>query len=386
MITVSENYILNGLVFSLDDNLSNTLCRLCSPLSQSQHTVKSTKDFIEKIRNVNIPHGFNMISFDVKFLFSSVPLEETINVALDRIHHWKEIDTSISKNDTRNLLLLCTKNVHFCFGSDIYQQNDSVGMGSPLGPVLAGIFMAELESRIIPTVTDSISHWRGYVDDTFVFIKKGCVEHVLARLKSFHKNFQFTYELENQNKLPFLDVLLIRKGNKIETTVCRKSTNNDICLNWGSFAPLTWKRGTLKTRFNRAYIVCSTNYHLKKKPDHLRYVFQKHNFYPKWIIKQVAKQVKDQNIQSNADGASSNELPSNSTSFTLLLSYTRQKGEYLIRSLRKDMHRTLPENFQTRICYTGSKLDTYVIISKIRLGNPTNTMYSIMLHVPNQAV
>ena len=43
----------------------------------------------------------------------------------------------------RSLLLLCTENVHFCFGGDIYQPNDGVVMGSPLGPVLAGIFMAE---------------------------------------------------------------------------------------------------------------------------------------------------------------------------------------------------------------------------------------------------
>ena len=132
-----------------------------------------------------------------------------------------------------NLSLLCTETVHFCFGSDIYQQNDGVAMGSPLGHVLACICMVELETRIIPRLTVNISHWRRYVDDTFVFIKTGYVEHVLVRLNSFHKNIQFTYELENQNKLPFLDVLLIRRGNKIETTIYRKSINNDIYLNWG---------------------------------------------------------------------------------------------------------------------------------------------------------
>ena len=116
-------------------------------LSQSQYTVKSTKDFIQKIHNVIVPHGFNMISFDVKSLFTSVPLEETFNVALDRIYHRKEIETSISKNNMRNLLLLCTKNVHFCFGADIYQENDGVAMSSLLGPVLAGIFMGELEKK-----------------------------------------------------------------------------------------------------------------------------------------------------------------------------------------------------------------------------------------------
>ena len=77
--------------------LAKYLAKLLYPLSQSQYTVKRTKDFIGKIQNVNALHGFNMISYDVKSLFSSVPLEETINVTLDRIYHRKEIDTSISK-------------------------------------------------------------------------------------------------------------------------------------------------------------------------------------------------------------------------------------------------------------------------------------------------
>ena len=72
--------------------LAKYLAKLLSPLCQSEYIVKSTKDFIEKIRNVNVPHGFDMISFDVKSLFTSVPLEETINLALDRIYHGKEID------------------------------------------------------------------------------------------------------------------------------------------------------------------------------------------------------------------------------------------------------------------------------------------------------
>ena len=79
--------------------LAKYLAKLLSPLSQSQYTVKSTKGFMKKIRNVNVPHGFDMILFDMKFLFASVPLEETINIALNRICHRKEIDISISKND-----------------------------------------------------------------------------------------------------------------------------------------------------------------------------------------------------------------------------------------------------------------------------------------------
>ena len=54
------------------------------------------------------------------------------------------------------------------------------------------------------------------------------------------------------HKLPFLDVLLIQRGTKIENTVHRKSTSHGIYLNWGSFAKVTWKRGSLKTLLKRA--------------------------------------------------------------------------------------------------------------------------------------
>ena len=85
------------------------------------------------------------MSYDVKALFTNVPLDYTINVILRKIYSNHEIDTNISKKEVKDLLILCTKNVHCSFNGDIYIQCDGVAMGSPLGPVLTGIFMVELE-------------------------------------------------------------------------------------------------------------------------------------------------------------------------------------------------------------------------------------------------
>ena len=68
---------------------------------------------------------------------------------------------------------------------------------------------------------------------------------ILSKLNGFHQNLQFTYKLEKNNQLAFLDVLLIC-DNMIETTVYRNPTNSDIYLNWKWFSPCSWKRGTLK--------------------------------------------------------------------------------------------------------------------------------------------
>ena len=64
-------------------------------------------------------------------------------------HHY-ELTTLLIKKEMKELLLLYTKNVHFTFNGQIYIQIDGVAMGSPLAPLLADIFMIELERSLIP--------------------------------------------------------------------------------------------------------------------------------------------------------------------------------------------------------------------------------------------
>ena len=82
-----------------------------------------------------------MILFDVKSLFTNVPLDEAISIVLRKIYDEGKIETSIPRNVMKELLLLCTKNVHFTLNGDIYIHLDSVAMGLPLGPLLANVFM-----------------------------------------------------------------------------------------------------------------------------------------------------------------------------------------------------------------------------------------------------
>ena len=141
----------------------------------------------------------------------------------------------------RELLYLCTKNAHFTFNNKTYFQVDAVAMGSPLGPVLPNIFMVELERNIIPTLSNDILLWKRYVDDIICFIKLTSINKVLQTLNSYHTNIKFTIEIESENKISFLDVLLICSNSLISTKVYHKYTNMDIYINWKSFAPNNWK-------------------------------------------------------------------------------------------------------------------------------------------------
>ncbi len=93
-------------------------------------------------------------------------LDFTIELILKAIYDCKEVVTDKTRNEMKELLLLCTKNAHFTFDGVVSLQADGVTMGSPLGPVLAGIFMVELEQTLLPTLTEDMFPWKRYVDDT----------------------------------------------------------------------------------------------------------------------------------------------------------------------------------------------------------------------------
>ena len=83
-----------------------------------------------------------------------------------------------------------TKNVHFTYNRKIFVQTNGLAMGSPIGPVLAVIFMTELEKTLLlPDIYICyIIFWRRYVDDTISCVKSGSIKHPLRVLNSFDKN------------------------------------------------------------------------------------------------------------------------------------------------------------------------------------------------------
>ena len=234
------------------------LSELLSPLGKSNYTVDSTKEFVERIKTLRIPNDHVMISFDVVSLFTNVPLNRTIEIILKKVYDDKLIRTKIKRDEMRELLILCTQGVPFTFNGETYLQMDGVMMGSPLGALFANIFMCELENTIIPKIQDIIGNWTRYVDDTFAIIETKNVSRVETELNNFHESIKFTYELEKDKKISFLDVLITQTEDEgIVTSVYRKPTNTDLYINWNAHAPAIWKIATLKSLIKRALLVSS---------------------------------------------------------------------------------------------------------------------------------
>ena len=114
-----------------------------------------------------------LVSYNVTSLFTNVPLDETIQILADKAFHvdWfnKTHELNLSRDQLIELHNAATKNQLFQFNGNLYEQTDGVAMGSPLGPLLANVFMCSVEDKLdqdgkLP------SYYQRYVDDTFTIM------------------------------------------------------------------------------------------------------------------------------------------------------------------------------------------------------------------------
>nr|VZI04072.1 unnamed protein product [Spirometra erinaceieuropaei] len=79
-------------------------------------------------------------------------------------------------------------------------------MGSPVSGLVAELVLQELEK--IAFLQHEPVFWRRYVDDTFVIVKKDMLQHFHSLLNAVVPDIKFTREEEQEQQLPFLDVLV----------------------------------------------------------------------------------------------------------------------------------------------------------------------------------
>ena len=131
-------------------------------------------------------------------------------------------------------------------------------MGSPLGPLLASTFMCSIEEKLEEN-NELPSFYKRYVDDTLAIMPdRNEANTFLDKLNSCHRNLKFTMEIAEQNTIPFVGMNITKSGNKLETSVYRKSTNTGLPLHYHSHVDKRYKDCLLTTMIHRAYQLSST--------------------------------------------------------------------------------------------------------------------------------
>ncbi|CAH8503779.1 unnamed protein product [Schistosoma intercalatum] len=135
-----------------------------------------------------------MLSLDVSSLFTNIPLLETVEFICNELTAIR-IETPIPACAIKQLILRCTMNVQFRFDNEYYRQLDGVAMGSPLGPLLANIFLAKPENGPLKSTITHLPTYYRYIDDTFIVLEKENDKHNLLNIfNNVHPSINFTSE------------------------------------------------------------------------------------------------------------------------------------------------------------------------------------------------
>jgi hypothetical protein len=240
--------------------MASYLAKYLSPLAISNSTLKDTFDFTNSLLNMDSNQCRFMVSFDVTSLFTCVPLNEVIDLILQYIYDEHKLPVRFPKEDLSKLLYICTSENCFCFDNGIYTQIDGVAMGSPLGPVLANIFMNFIESKLFDNNNiNGLIYWKRYVDDIFaIFDHHVDVSLVTNIINNIHPSIKFTSESENNGRLHFLDVNIVRTKDGLRLSTYLKPTHTGLYTLWSSFIPTKYKLNLISCLLNRSYSICST--------------------------------------------------------------------------------------------------------------------------------
>ena len=117
-----------------------------------------------------------------------------------------------------------------------------------------------------------------YVDDTFTAVHKDEIDDFHEHLNGQNADIQFTTEIEENGKIPFLDCLVTRDNNELRTTIYRKPTHTDRLLDQSSYNPTSHKATTIRTLTRRAQLVRDSPDSLTDEIKYLDNVFNKDNY------------------------------------------------------------------------------------------------------------
>ena len=131
-------------------------------------------------------------------------------------------------------------------------------MGSPLGLLLANVFMCSTEESL-ESQGKLPQFYRRYVDDTLVKMPDLAAATVfLDTLNHAHSAASFTMEVEENGVLPFLGMQLLNRVPRVETKVYVTPTNTRLLLHYHSHVDSRYKHGLLVTMLDRAHRLSSS--------------------------------------------------------------------------------------------------------------------------------
>ena len=130
------------------------LSKVLKPLlGKSPHHVHNNEYFLQHLKGIQLGPDEVIISYDVKALFTSVPIQPAL-IFIEKLLEEKPgllERTSMTVKNIICLLEFCLRSTYFTFQNQYYEQVEGAAMHSPISPIVASLYMENFETRPIST-------------------------------------------------------------------------------------------------------------------------------------------------------------------------------------------------------------------------------------------
>ena len=257
--------INNSAIEKLDMAVSKVLIQINQLLP---NRVKSTKDFLTKLRNTypdNITVSSSVsfqASLDVENMYPTLPTDErALQVILSYIEDYKENINlyGFSPSHIVSMLDFVLHHTYIKAGDKYYLQKQGIGTGSHSSGAYAEIIVDYTYNIAAEKSTHKPECLPTYVDDAWLLWKSSAenFEEFKANLNSVWAYVNFTSELQEDRKLIFLDLTIeLKENNEISFTHYQKPTASGRYLHYDSHCSLVTKTNIIRSETRRIFHNC----------------------------------------------------------------------------------------------------------------------------------
>ena len=228
-------------------------------------------------------------SLDVVSLYTSIPIQEAITNAVDRIQN---PILHLTKQDITDLRTVTLNNMYFSFNGQVFRQKEGLPMGSSISGILAILtFMDRIETIALSSHL-SISPYRRYIDDIHLqTTDEEMADQFHHTMNNLHPKLKFEIEkpetTPNGLPLSLLDFkVTISKDGKSSFEFYKKTAKKPLFVHHQSAIPKRSKINFIRNERKRIDDRCSTQTTTTKHQDMFDDILRL-NAYPENSIEQT---------------------------------------------------------------------------------------------------
>ena len=182
------------------------------------------------------------------------------------------------------------------------------------------------------------------MDDILREINRHKIQEKLREINNLHPNLKFTMELEENDRIAFLDIQIIHTNNQLSSTWYLKPTDTGLIMNYHSLAPKRYKKSVVQSFVHRIHRTCSSEENVVLSLVKAKEILE-NNQYPKYFYEPIITETLEKihaATQTNINNNNNTELtrptqPSQTgenIKFNMLIQYRGPVTDQFVQNLR----------------------------------------------------